>query len=85
MWVRRGGVDVSDAILLAEAFKEVGIELGLIVGDESSRDSKSRDDVLPYKVLCVLLGDGGQRLRFDPLREVVRGYYQPPFVSWSSV
>ena len=85
MWVCRGGVDVSDAVLLAEAFEEVGIELGPIVGDESSRDSKSRDDVLPYKVLCVLLGDGGQRLRFDPLCEVVRSYYQPSFVPWSSV
>ena len=85
MWVCRGGVDISDAILLAEAFEEVGLELGPIVEDESSRDSKSRDDVLTDKVLRVLLGDGGQRFRFDPLCEVVRGYYQPPFVPWSSV
>ena len=85
LWVRRGGVDISDAVLLAEAFEEVGIELCSVVGDESSGDSKSRDDVLPYKVLCVLLGDGGQRLRFDPLCEVVYGYYQPPSVPWSSV
>ncbi|KAJ8639190.1 hypothetical protein MRB53_015884 [Persea americana] len=85
LWVRRGGVDISDAILLTEALEEVGIELGPVVGDESSGHPKSRDDVLSYKVLRVLLGDGGQRLCFDPLCEVVRGYYQPPFVPWSSV
>ena len=74
-----------DAVLLAKALEEAGIELCSIVGDESAGDSKSRDDVLPYKVLRVLLGDGAQRLRFNPLREVICGYYQPPLIPWSSV
>ena len=70
---------------MAEALKKVGIELCLIVGDESSRDSKSCNDVLPYEVLCVLFSDGRQRLGFDLFGKVVGGYYQPPLVPWSSV
>ncbi|XXG76113.1 hypothetical protein AAC387_Pa08g0536 [Persea americana] len=65
---------------MAEALEEVGIELCPVVGDESLRDSKSCNDVLPFEVLRVLLSDGGQRLRFDPLGKVVYGYYQPPLV-----
>ena len=65
-------------MLLAEVLEEVGIELCPVIRDESSRDPKSCNDVLSDKVLRVLLSDGGQRLGFDPLGEVIGGYYQPP-------
>ena len=61
LWVRRGGVNAFYAELLAEVFKEVGIELSPVVRKQSSWDPKSCNDVFPHKVLRVMLGDGGQR------------------------
>ena len=72
-------------MLLAETLEKVGIELHPIVGDQSLRDPKPCNDVLPYEVLRVLLSDGGRRLGFDPFGEVIGGYYQPPLVPWGLV
>ena len=75
LWIRRGGVDIANAVLLAEAFEEVGIELRSVVGDKGSGDSKSFDHVLPHKVPRVLFGDRGQRFGLNPLGEIIGGYY----------
>ena len=78
-----GGVDIPDAKLLAEVSKEVEIKLSL-VAYQSSWDPKSCNDILLYKVLRVL-GDGGLRFGFDPLGEIIGGYYKPPLILWSSM
>ena len=75
LWICRGGADVLDAELLTEVFEEVGIELRPVIRDESSWDPKSCNDALSHKVLRVLLGDGGQRLGFDPHGEIIGGNY----------
>lgn len=72
-------------MLLAKALEKVGIELRPVVRDESPRDPKPCNDVLPYEAFRVLLSDEGQRLDFNPFGEVIGGYYQPPLVPWSSV
>ena len=66
-------------MLLAEVL-EVGIELCPVVRDESSQDPKYCNDVLPYKILRVLLNDRGQRPSFNPLGEVIGCYNQPALV-----
>lgn len=45
--------------------------MGAIVDDDDFGDAKVRDDVLPYETFYLPLGDGRQRLGFQPFGEVV--------------
>ncbi|KAJ8506347.1 hypothetical protein OPV22_007233 [Ensete ventricosum] len=70
-----------DAIALAERFELCVIELRAVVGDDRPWEAEPGYDVLPYKPFDLFLGDGGQRLGFEPLGEIVDSDYQEPSLS----
>lgn len=46
-------------------------ELGFVVHDEGSQNTKTSHNVFPEEFLDFCRGDGGKRFRFDPFRKVV--------------
>lgn len=49
-------------------------QIVFLVRDENSRDAKATKNVLPDKVLDILLDDNGQGFYLDPFSEVVDFY-----------
>ena len=56
---------------LTEGFKTGIVKLLAVISDDGMRDSKSINDVSFNEVCCLLFSNCCQRLRFDPLSEVV--------------
>nr|GEV94900.1 hypothetical protein [Tanacetum cinerariifolium] len=67
---------LADAWFLAPIFEWIIPELFSIIRDNFSRESKSTDNVVPYKFFDLIASDGCYWFCFNPLCEVVNGYYQ---------
>ncbi|GJV70750.1 hypothetical protein Tco_1490745 [Tanacetum coccineum] len=67
---------VGGYIVLAPIFEGIVPELFSIIRDNFSWESESTDNVVPHKFFDLIASDGCNRFCFNPLCEVVNGYYQ---------
>ena len=65
------GISVCDSQITTVSLEGLAIKLKSVIRDEGMRDSKSSNDVLPNKFLCIHILDVGQGLDFDPFGEIV--------------
>ena len=69
--VGRSGILVCNSQIITVSPKGIAIKLKAIIRDEGMRDSKSSNDVLPDKFLCIHIRDVGQGLSFNLFGEIV--------------
>ena len=74
---------VRDGEVQTVQFESIIVKLPYIVRDYNLRNSILTNDVLPYKISSVLLGDLGERFCFYPFCEVVYDDDQEFSLQWS--
>ena len=74
---------VGDGEVRTEQFESIIIKLPCVVQDNNLGNTKLTNDVLPYKISGVLLGDFSERFCFYPFCEIVYGDDQEFPLQWS--
>ena len=65
------GILVCNSQIIIVSLEGITTKLKSVIRDEGMRDSKSSNDVLPDKFLCIHIPDVGQGLGFGPFVEIV--------------
>ena len=67
---------------MAEIFAYFAVKLQSIISDDQLGYSEPTYNILPHKLVDVLVFDGGEGFNFYPFAKVVGGNQQQLFLSW---